>query len=491
MELFDHQKEGIEFLKKNQKSILADEMGLGKTRQAIIALGDNEKGVLVVCPASLKINWKREIAMVYPEQKSVIVGSLSEPRTEGIKWFIINYDILEKKIDFLERIIDEKIVDSMILDEAHYIKGKSIRAAMIVGGRAKKMIDGEKKTINFPGLAEKMKSVYCLTGTPIMNRPIEMFNLLKAIGHILGKNRGFFAKRYCGAYVKTIIKRFGSVIRYIDETGATNLSELHDKMKDYILRRKKSEVLNLPEKIISVMNCELNQEWQKTYDNAWDMYLDFLSQNPIPERNIDNVIMARHLVEITKLKQVCSLSKIDRMIDDIGNAVEQGEKIIVFTQYTRTLERIAAGASEIKHNGKKIKVVTLSGQDKMDARQKSVDRFQNDEDVKVFVGNIKAGGVGLNLTAASIIMFADMEWSPEIHRQAEDRAHRIGQTGTVNVYYYIASGTIEDDIIDILNSKKNISDQILDGVETGGTSAQFEFLRKLATKTAVDNSLDL
>ena len=154
-----------------------------------------------------------------------------------------------------------------------------------------------------------------------------------------------------------------------------------------------------------------------------------------------------------KLKQVCSMAKVETIIEDIQEAVDSGEKVIVFSQYTKTIDEIVKGMEK-----NKIGVVKLTGSSKMDERQESIDKFQNDDKTKVFVANIKAGGVGITLTKASIVIFADMEWSPETHNQAMDRAHRIGQTGTVNVYYYIAKGTIEEDIMEVLESKKEIMD---------------------------------
>jgi SNF2 family DNA or RNA helicase len=333
----------------------------------------------------------------------------------------------------------------------------------------------EGKEVKFGGIAEKMKQVYCLTGTPLLNRPIEMFNLLKAINHPLGKVRTTFARKYCGAFLQTIYTRAG-IKRFVNEQGATNLDQLRENIKDHILRRKKKEVLNLPPKIVTTMECELTPEWKKAYDSAWEAYLDFLTQNPIPEKNIDNIIMARQLVELQKLKQVCSRAKISRIISDIQNAVEQDEKVIVFSQYTETIRQISE-----KLKSEKVRNVTLTGADDMHERQKAIDGFQNDENIKVFIANIKAGGIGINLTEASIVIFADMDWSPEIHNQAEDRAHRIGQEGTVNVYYYICPGTIEDDIIEILNAKKHVMDQVFEG-GSAETSVQKDFLQRMRKK---------
>lgn len=499
MKLFEHQKTGIEFLKQKKKAILADEMGLGKTRQAIIAAKEsNANGIIVVCPASLKINWQREIQEVFPEDATMIMESktnsgffeLSETR----KWWIINYDILEKQLEYIERMIDEGKIDTLVLDEAHYIKGKSIRANVVVGGKVKKKSTGE--TLNFDGLAGKVERVYCLTGTPLLNRPIELYNLLMAIGHPLAgyRKRSAFAKKYCGAYMKQIWIKGGRQVWIMDESGSSNLDELRMNLKGWIIRRKKIEAIDLPDKIVSVMATKMDPAFKREYKGAWDNYIQFLRENPVPDKDIDGILRARHLVEIQKLKQVTSRSKVARMVEDVRNAVEQGEKVIIFSQYTNTIAMIA---SELRQ-GKKgrephppIKTVTLTGSDNMNERQKAVDAFQEDPEIKVFVANIKAGGVGLNLTEGNIVMFADMDWSPETHRQAEDRAHRIGQKEMVNVYYYVAIGTIEEDIVRILNEKKNVMDQILEGDRnriSQKDSAQGAFLRLMAKKQAVHNS---
>ena len=500
MELFKHQVEGIEFLKgKNpiggRSFILADKMGLGKTRQSIIAVKEGGSlGTLIVCPASLKINWQREIEMVYPGDEIRIMKSGEMP-IDG-KWFIVNYDILERNMAGIEAMIEMKMFNSLILDEAQYIKGESLRSKAIIGGKKKKK-SGE--VVKFDGLAKFMDVVLPLTGTPIMNRPIELYPILKAVGHPLGKSKIAFAKQFCemfwmyrirskntgrsfvtteGKYYQfySMKPEFEIINRWPDYSGATNLDELRRQLKGWIIMRKKEDVLDLPEKIISIRESVMDKEWRKEYENAWENYIAFREQNPIEGWDKDNVIMAKHLVEIGKLKQVCSLSKIENITNDIVDAVDQGEKVIVFSQYTKTIDAICDKMQEMG-----IGVTALTGSCDMVYRQASVDSFQNDESVKVFVANIKAGGVGINLTAGSIVIFADMEWSPEIHKQAEDRAHRIGQKGTVNVYYYVAPETIEDDIIDILNKKKNIADQILEGNKRrlSKTSVGSEFLKRM------------
>lgn len=471
--LFDHQVEGVEWAVKTEKCILAHEMGLGKTKMGILAAGlSSDKVVLVICPASLKINWRREIEMLYPEDNICIVqGGSTDIDIESTAWIIINYDVVAKYSEILEMWIKNKIIETVILDEAHYIKGKSLRAEAVL-----KIIDMAKR-------------IYCLTGTPLLNRPIELFNLLRAVKHPLGKAKTAFARRYCAGQMKTLVKDIttGSqffidpkrafpfrmqkhkyrVFTFMDDKGATHLDELRQATSDVILRREKKDVLDLPAKIVSEVEVELSKEHRTAYHAAWDQYLLWLESNPDVDRNLDNIKGAQQLIELGKLKQVCSLAKIPRIVADVENAVEQGNKVIIFSQYTETIRRITValkdsiGHDEDKKARANLGVVNLTGENDAEERQWAVDQFQNDADTKVFVANIKAGGVGITLTAATLVIFADYDWSPKMNEQAEDRAHRIGQTGTVNIYYYVSKDTVEEEIMQLLRQKSEIISGIL------------------------------
>ena len=461
-ELFDHQVEGVEFARKNKKCILAHEMGLGKSRMATVASGMDSKGtILVICPASLKINWEREIHMVYPDDSVFVVNSGPEIDIENHAWVIINYDMLEKYEEQILEMIDDGDIETVILDEAHYIKGSdTIRAKLALK------------------VCLKAERVYLLTGTPIMNRPVEFYNLLKAIEHPLGKVKSVFVKRYCGGQLKCLVhdlaqnrkffvmpqsafpfrwnKAKYKVYTFVDDKGATHLDELRDFTKESMLRREKKDVINLPEKIIGTQYYELTPDQRIEYDNAWDVYLEWVEKHPDSARDIENIKGTQQLIEVGKLKQVCSSAKVGRIIEDIENAIEQGEKVIVFSQYTMTLGLLAKQLTD-----KKIGYAVLTGKSSMDERQSAVDRFQKEDDCKVFLANIKAGGVGITLTAASIVMFADMDWSPEVHSQCLDRAHRIGQKSTVNGYFYVCVDTIEESIMRLLEEKKDIIRHII------------------------------
>lgn len=429
-ELFEHQKEGIAFLKKHPRAILADEMGLGKTRQAIIAAGQVGDGpILVICPASLKINWQREIRMVYPEDEIAILGD--EGNRWVATWVVVNYDQLEKWENEIVELLKPK---TLILDEAHYIKNT----------RSKRT----KATLR---IARTVKRVYALTGTLILNRPLEAFPVLQAIGHELGKNWMTYIRRYCRAFPRKNPYTGGT---FWDATGASNIPELRRKLDTVMLRREKKDVLDLPEKIVTHIPVELDEEWQKRYERAWDDYVAFLEANP-PE-NMDSILQARHLVELQKLKQVVSQSKVERIVEH-AEEILQSEPVVIFTQYAETLKMVATAL-------KKHKVVILDGSTPQKARQEAVDAFQAGT-ARVFIGNMKAAGVGITLTAATKVIFADLDWTPATHAQAEDRLHRIGQKGLVNAYYFIGTETIDEDIIDLLGYKEEVIAKIIAGEE--------------------------
>lgn len=484
-DLFKHQSEGVTFLGKRKGAILADEMGLGKTRQAIVALGQASDHLnVIVCPATLKDNWEKEIRMVFPEDDVLVSGktvsavALRKLEHHDPAWLIINY---EQQGKWIGELLKRKYC--LVGDEAHYIKGSSAR------------------TKYFLMLAEHAKRVYLLTGTPILNRPIELYNLLRAVKHPLGQHggKGRYAERYCGAramasvvdkeknFSHFIVHRSQShafrynprryVVRYFtDMRGATNLEELRKKIDPVFLRRMKEEVLDLPEKIETRVDVVLGRKDRKRYDSAFDDYVKFLRENPMEGKNINNILLAKHLVELQKLKQVCSEAKIGRVVEDVENALEQDEPAVIFTQYRATLSAFA------KHWPL---AVTIDGETPIHKRQAIVDAFQAGK-AKVFVGNVKAAGVGITLTAASNVYFADLDWTPAVHDQAADRCHRIGQTGTVNVRYYVAKDTLEEDIMEMLASKREVIRRVLSGeeVEKSAQSGVADVVSRLSTRVS-------
>lgn len=456
MELFEHQKTGITFLKEKKKAILGDDMGLGKTRQAVMAAGESSEGdILVVCPASLKINWQREINAVYPEDKVYVFGRDAGPIIDQT-WYVINYDILEKNWITLEA----HGWDTVILDESHYIKGSSKRTSLSLK------------------LCKAAQRVYLLSGTVVQNRPIELWNQLQAIEHPLTKGEAAwvkFIRRYCAAFRRP---NPYTGVPFWDTSGASNLDELRLNMSQSYLRRKKSEVLDMPGKMRTFIPVQISDEWMAKYDTAFDDYIAWIKNNPevMQEKNLANIMLVQHLVELGKVKEVASLAKVDTVAGHINDLLDAGEKVVVFTVYRSTL-------AALKKAVKRCRKVELTGETSQRKRQEAVDQFQSDPDTKVFFGNIDAAGVGITLTAGSKVVFADLDWNPASHDQAEDRCHRIGQTGTVNVYYFVAEDTIDEDIIEMLDRKREIVDAIQEGgsVKDQGRGAAAAMIRKLST----------
>ena len=436
--LYEHQKEGIKFLVSRKKCILADDMGLGKTIQSVMGtLAAESKKVLIICPSSTKINWEREINMFGEYDTSIISGRKWKPA----KYTIINYDILknfhtvkkrgEKPIEELTHILDEKF-DTLIIDEAHYLKNhQSIRGSIVT--------DLVKKNA--------FENVWLLTGTPVANRPKDLYNLLKIIGHPLSDNWQFYVKRYCDAMNFKKKMKNGKIKNIWVIDGNSNLNELSIRIKNRVLRRMKEEVLDMPEKtIIPVFNELTSKEWVE-YDNLWEEYL--IKRKEQKKRGNPQ----RDLVELILLRQFIALRAIPNTIELVENAIEEDKKVIIFTTFTDELLELQEhfGNQCVVHNG------SMSDKDK----QFSVDEFQNNPKKKVFIGNIMSAGVGITLTAADTVIFNSFDWVPGNNEQAEDRSYRIGQKNNVSVYYQLFEDTISTRMWYTLKHKKNVIDQII------------------------------
>ncbi len=426
--LFAHQIEGVAFLLARRRSILADDMGLGKTRQSIVALrhAAPEGPYLVICPASVKLNWQREIRQVAPDAACTILHGKDSGTPAGVpkSWVILNYDILGKRIDWLTGVPWAGI----IFDEAHYLKNhKSQR-----GAHARRLaLEGDGDPV-----------VHALTGTPLTNRPRDLFPLLQLVRHPLGRSFLSFAKRYCAATQND----YGWVT-----DGASNLEELTLQLHGIMIRRRKDEVLDLPPKLRSWLDVEVeagtaNAEMREVMESL------LLARSGAASQDSSRT---RLLAKLTKAREKLAGAKVKATTELLEGIVEQGGKAIVFSCYDRPVKALA------KHfEGR---CVLLTGATPASKRQELVDRFQNDDSVSVFVANIVAGGVGLNLTAARHVVFNDLDWVPANHWQAEDRAYRIGQTGTVNVHYLVAEGTIDEFVRSVLEVKSALVEAVVDG----------------------------
>jgi SWI/SNF-related matrix-associated actin-dependent regulator 1 of chromatin subfamily A len=415
----EHQKEAVQKLVENKKFILADDMGLGKTTSTIIAaLESGSKKVLIICPATLKINWKREIENY--SDKSIYIAESKNFSTEA-DYVIINYDIIKnfhdpkKKDD--SQVLAAKF-DLVIIDEAHYIKNATAQRTKLIND-----------------IIKNTERIWLLTGTPMTSRPIDYFNLLSIIDSPVAKNWMAYAIRYCSGYQFNVGGR-----KVWNVTGASNLEELRDRTLGLTLRRLKENVLDLPDKIITPVYLRLKS---KSYENVMGEYYDWYDKNPDESKSL-----TVQFSKLTKVRQIIADEKIAQTIELAENIIEQDKKVIIFCNFTDSLNKIT------EHFGKA--AVKLDGSMSKPNRQNSVDQFQDNPKVKVFVGNIKAAGVGITLTAAEAVIMNDLSFLPSDHAQAEDRAYRYGQKNNVLVYYPIFENTIEGVIYDILNNKKQV-----------------------------------
>ena len=302
-----------------------------------------------------------------------------------------------------------------IVDEAHYISNNTAQRTRLLND-----------------VLEKIPRVWLLTGTPMTSRPINYFNLLKIVESPLTLNWQTYVKRYCKGFQFRVGQR-----KVWNTSGASNLDELRERTKNVVLRRMKTDILDLPEKIVTPIFVDLSS---KMYEEEME---DFTR---ISNDNKDKETISVTLNRLMRVRQLIAYEKIPYTCEIIDRCLEQGKKVIVLTNFTMTLDML--------HEKYKKNSVTVDGRMSKERRQESVDRFQNEDKVKVFIGNIKAAGVGLTLTAAEVVIFNDLSFVPADHSQGEDRAYRYGQTKGVLVYYPVFENTVEKIIYNILQKKK-------------------------------------
>ncbi|WP_018606070.1 DEAD/DEAH box helicase [Uliginosibacterium gangwonense] len=395
--LLDHQIHGVRHLLSYSSSLLADDMGLGKTRQAVVAsrLAAGEGRILITCPASLRINWEREIHMVYPGD---FVGMLGEDRLETLracKWVIANYE----RLGGLVRELDLSF-EVFTVDEAHYLKEHK-------AGR----------TRNAFIMSQRIPRRFLLTGTPILNSEIELHTLLRISGHPLGQMElSAFRKKYAG--------------------GQEQRAALADAISGWMLRRSK--------KVLKGLGLKTHQVRYVTPDGieAYERILGDMTLQVMPK--------------IVKLRQTLEALKADFLIETV-QSLQHEDKVIVFCEYTESISFLKA-AFEASGIG----CVTLDGSMSDRARQHSVDQFQNNPNTRVFIGTTMAAGVGITLTAANYVIFASLPWTPAMKRQAEDRAYRLGQRRDVFVLIPIIPGTIDEQILALLQNKTEIEEDVVE-----------------------------
>lgn len=427
----DYQQLGIDFLSTRSAALLADEQGLGKTVQAIGAFCKlKAKRILIVCPASLKLNWQKEITtwVHYLTSDTItthVVGTGKEvlPYLSHSHVIIVNYDLITRPALFEQ--LQKMHFSVLICDEAHYLKNpKTARTKAILGKK---------------GLIHRAVYKWMLSGTPMTNRPIELWPILKTLApEVLKPHVSFeaFARRYCNAWMAP----WG-----LDVSGASNLEELSNKLRGkFMLRRWKKQVLkDLPDKRYQFIPIEQTKDMKLKLANV-DFDLDSLSKMQLSGENLGEIVTLRRELSDFKL---CFCSSL------IADALEGGvNKMVIFT-YHRSI------ANKLMQKLAKYNPLKITGDVAVKDRQKAVDRFQNDPNYRVFIGQVQAAGTGITLTAASHVMFLEFSWVPGEVAQAVDRCHRIGQKNSVLVQFPIITDSLEEHMMyRVVEKLKNINE---------------------------------
>ena len=437
------QKEAVSFVEtKNGRALIADEMGLGKSLESLAYLQlykDKLFPTIIVCPASVKLNWKAEIKKWTDLGKytEILQGSTPYAPSKDKQIFIINYDILKNWHKFL---ISKMKPNLIIGDEIHLCKNKNAKRSQALAYIA-------KYTRHFIGL----------TGTPILNKPVEIYNPIKMIKPTLFPNFWNFATRYCNP----INNGFGW-----DFGGATNTAELNQILsKEMLLRRKKEDVAKeLPERSFVAMPIEITN--RDEYEKAEEDLISYLKT--IDKEKAKRAERAEVLTKVNVLKQLALKGKMNTSINWIEEFIEN-EKLVVFTNLRET--------SDILKNKFGDNCVKLVGGMTDNQKNDAINKFWNDS-ARLFVGNMKAAGVGINLQCASNACFIEYPWQPGDYNQCTERIHRIGQDKPVTIYNHIANKTIEENIVKLLEKKAVVANQVIDGTDTDEDSGVFNELIK-------------
>lgn len=464
---YNFQKAGALYGLLKKKVIIGDDMGLGKTIQALLIahLSGAADRMIVMCPASVKINWSRETHRAMPHLTYDIWDG--KGGRADVNVIIINYDNLKKNLAKLKA-FGPRIV---VIDEIHYLKSSKAQ-----------------RTQAAQALLEDVEYAIGLTGTPILNRPDELVSPLTLLGRIDEFGGWFeFVQRYCAAYYKHIwIKgKYGTPFqkRILDTSGSSNLEELNAKLRAVcMVRRKKLDVLkDMPAKQRAQVVFPITN--RKEYISAQTNLINYVKAcaaedkaflatiahlkgaertEAIREHQADKAQgaeRAEQLVMMETLKQLAVEGKLEAVIEWIQNFLESGEKLIVFATHIDVQNRLCEA-----FRGRSAKIM---GEDGGEARQAAVDRFKTDPKCDLIVCSLIAGGQGVDgmQNACSNVAFVELGWTPAMHLQAEDRAHRIGQAGQVTCYYLLAEDTIEETIQTMLAKKQAVCDSVLDGAD--------------------------
>ena len=464
---FEHQIDGFNYGLQYDRWLLGDEQGLGKTKQVIdIAvakkLANGYKHCLIICGVNgLKWNWYNEV-LTHSNEKPYILGQRRRKNGNLV------IDGSGAKLEDVENL--NKIDNYFIITNVETLRNADINDELIKQckrGEINMIAADEVHKMKNPSsqqgkafLKLQTKTMIAMTGTPLMNTPMDLFIILKWLGY--EKNAFYrFKNHYC------VMGGYGGY----EVIGYKNLDELQERLNDIMLRRLKDEVLDLPEKTYVDEYVELTPKQAKIYAEV---------TSEIKE-NIDNIKMASNpLAELIRMRQATGYTgilsstiqesaKLDRMEELVADAVDNGRKVVIFSNWTQMTSPI------IDRLGKYNPAV-ITGEINAETRQLMIDKFQNDSRCKVIVGTSGAMGTGLTLTAGTVEIFLDHPWNRALYDQCVDRCHRSGQKKNITIYNIMAKGTIDERIWQIVNDKGAMSDAIVDGRLTGNKSELLNFL---------------
>lgn len=426
--LYPFQMQGVSFLEhRNGRAIIGDDMGLGKTVQALAYIHKHPelKPAIVVSPAVVKYNWANEVKAWLPTNRKAVVLEGKKPyQLDDPDIIILNYDIIAGWREYLSELAPKILV----LDECQNIMNNST-----IKTKAIKM------------LAKRVPHIIPMSGTPIINRPKEIYNAIKLVEPNLFPNFIHFADRYCDARHNG----FGW-----DYNGASNLEELYEKLKGVMIRRKKDEVLpDLPSKQRSILPVALSNE--KEYRKVETDFIGWVTEKKGKAAAV-KASNAETLAQISALRFMAAKGALKASIEWIENFLHTTEhKLVVFAVHKEIIETIMEKFKDT--------AVKIDGSVPAKKRSEIVEEFQTNPKVRLFVGNIKAAGVGITLTASHNVAFLELPWTPGLLDQAEDRCNRIGQKFAVNIWYLLARNTIEEKLAEMIDDKRRVITAVLDG----------------------------
>ena len=436
--LFPYQRAGVEWILQRDFTLLGDEQGTGKTCMSITTWNCLPgKRALVICPASLKLNWLREFeTWSTKRQLRQVIHSGNDTIHPAASVVICNYDLAGKGP--ILRQLTRSNWDLVILDEAHYLKNPDAERTRAVLGRRGQQHGSILKAVAPGG------KIVALSGTPVPNRPIELYPLLCGPGG-LDMDMKTYGAEFCGGFYDTKLQTWNL-------RGATNLDELNELLRSKVMiRRLKRDVLTqLPDKIYQVIPIA-----KSSHSGANAALAD------LKRYKVEDIVGGKDRVafqDISKLRKEIAVAKLPFSLDYMTDLLEElgQEKLVVFAYHTEILEAI-----HHRLRTEKVGFVAIDGSVGVAARQDAVDKFQTDPETRVFVGQIQAAGVGLTLTAASRVLFIEASWVCGENEQAVDRCHRIGQKDSVLAQFIVFEETLDADILKASLTKQKAIDRIL------------------------------